>query len=185
MTTAASHIGANFCHVIITKPILQVTPAITLGNHWWVGALPTFTISPINIALPAKDGKMLKFAMIGAAKNIVDPVIWAIKYLAAASADWPPFVITIIGINERRLISKPTQARIQFADDKLRHALMARVIEKRRNAGNAENIQFKWTHGSLPAISPWKGDVLIYTTHAPYWLSGKPPLSKCKLVVLF
>jgi len=37
-------IGANFCHVISNKLLIQLRPSITIGNQKWNGAIPIFII---------------------------------------------------------------------------------------------------------------------------------------------
>lgn len=100
-------IGANFCHVNINKQFNHESPSITSGNHQWNGAIPSF-IKRENWIIIKTIFVMMFFSNIRIEKiRRVEANLWTKKYFILDSLEYKLFLLIIIGIMDRRLISIP------------------------------------------------------------------------------
>lgn len=80
--------GLNFCQVAKIRHMGQLMLAITLGSHWWQGAIPSL----INI-LTKNNVLIIKLSLkLSVVKDIMPavsinplPTAWTIKYFTLAS----------------------------------------------------------------------------------------------------
>lgn len=112
--------GPTFCQVLIIKHIFHFILFMISGNHKWNGGIPNFIIILIMMMV----FRMFVFIMF-MGRNfliIIDMIIMAEaslcirKYIILLSDMKGFFLSDISGINDIRLISKPTHIFIQFLD---------------------------------------------------------------------
>ena len=110
--------GANFCHVDIIMHAGHDIDDITAGNHMWHGAIPSLIIIDISNAVIGRLAtNILHHKAEEVISMILDPSVWARKYLSIASDSWNLDELFIIGINVIMLISNATQVISQLLLD--------------------------------------------------------------------
>ena len=128
--------GAIFCLVISRNAVQNGSRPATVGNQKCAGALPSLIISPpiMSIVVAGLEGvsRVVRVVIIGAVRNRIEPVTWAIKYVAAAFALFLVMGVVINGIKLIRLISSPIHAIGQDEAETL--IRIPRVINIRKNA---------------------------------------------------
>jgi len=134
-----NNIGLIFCHVARIKHINHEILDMTWGNHWWHGAIPSFTvilIINITIIIGEKEEFVNGLVDIIPAVNINPlPTAWIIKYLTLASVSCKIWELATSGIKERRFNSIPIHKYNQFVLDRVIKVPIIVVDINKKNEG--------------------------------------------------
>lgn len=130
--------GANFCQVNSIKDLNQSIPWITIINHAWNGAAPSFSIIEINknkfkieLILKFQKKEFCVVWIIQINRKIVEAEAWIIKYFSADSLGIILLLLINNGIKESILNSKPNHTPSQL-DEEIEIKELKKIIVKNK-----------------------------------------------------
>lgn len=131
--------GPSFCQVDKIKHEIQDIDDITLGNHEWHGAIPSFRrMARVRIRIVPYwnfDHIIDEDKII-----ILDPSACARKYLVMASVSWNLFEDIIRGMKLNRLISMAHHNINQFWEEIIIRVLVISVDIRSEWNGDIQNV---------------------------------------------